>query len=39
LRSLGCEHGQGFLFARPMSGEGIDQLLADAAVLPLASGL
>jgi diguanylate cyclase (GGDEF)-like protein/PAS domain S-box-containing protein len=35
LRALGCEHGQGFLFARPMEGEQIDQLMAEGATLPL----
>ena len=27
LRSLGCEYGQGFFFARPVPAEGMDQLL------------
>lgn len=29
LRTLGCERGQGYLFARPVSAEQIDALLAD----------
>jgi diguanylate cyclase (GGDEF)-like protein len=28
LRALGCEYGQGFLFSRPLSGDGIRALLA-----------
>jgi EAL domain-containing protein (putative c-di-GMP-specific phosphodiesterase class I) len=34
LRALGCDHGQGFLFARPMEGEGIDRLMAEGTTLP-----
>jgi diguanylate cyclase (GGDEF)-like protein/PAS domain S-box-containing protein len=30
LRSLGCERGQGYLFARPQAPETIDGMLADA---------
>ncbi len=28
LRSLGCEYGQGYLFAKPLSGEAVPNLLA-----------
>ncbi len=38
LRELGCEHGQGYLFARPLEGERIDHLLQDAATLSVPSG-
>jgi diguanylate cyclase (GGDEF)-like protein/PAS domain S-box-containing protein len=31
LRQLACRYGQGFHFARPMSGAAIDDLLADSA--------
>jgi diguanylate cyclase (GGDEF)-like protein len=30
LKRLGCDEGQGFLYWRPMAGEGIDELLAEA---------
>jgi len=32
LRALGCEFGQGFFFARPLSVEDADELLADPPV-------
>ncbi len=35
LRSLGCERGQGYLYARPMPAEGIDALLGSS--LPVAA--
>ncbi len=38
LRTLGCEHGQGFLFARPMEGDRIDRVFAEASVLSEATG-
>ena len=38
LRELGCEHGQGFLFARPMEGARIERLLADAGRLSVPNG-
>ena len=28
LRSLGCDHGQGYYFARPVSGDRVPELLA-----------
>jgi diguanylate cyclase (GGDEF)-like protein len=31
LRELGSAYGQGYLFARPLSAEGLDRLLAEAA--------
>jgi EAL domain-containing protein (putative c-di-GMP-specific phosphodiesterase class I) len=34
LQGLGCEHGQGFLFARPMEAASIDALLSEGATLP-----
>ena len=39
LRTLGCEHGQGFLFARPMEGERIDRVFAEASMLSVGSGV
>jgi diguanylate cyclase (GGDEF)-like protein/PAS domain S-box-containing protein len=38
LRELGCEHGQGFLFARPLEGDRIDRLLADPQPLSMPGG-
>ena len=35
LRALGCEHGQGFLFARPMETDAIDRLMAEGATAAL----
>jgi EAL domain-containing protein (putative c-di-GMP-specific phosphodiesterase class I) len=29
LRALGCQRAQGFLFARPMTADAVDQLLAE----------
>jgi diguanylate cyclase (GGDEF)-like protein len=34
LVDLGCEHGQGFLFARPASADQIERLLAGGPLLP-----
>jgi EAL domain-containing protein (putative c-di-GMP-specific phosphodiesterase class I) len=33
LRALGCEHGQGFLFARPLEADTVDRLMAEGARL------
>jgi sensor c-di-GMP phosphodiesterase-like protein len=35
LRDLGCQLGQGFLFARPMTQEALLQYLLDEAPAPL----
>jgi EAL domain-containing protein (putative c-di-GMP-specific phosphodiesterase class I) len=34
LRELGCEFGQGYLYARPMAGEGVPRWIAEALGLP-----
>jgi diguanylate cyclase (GGDEF)-like protein len=39
LRKVGCEHAQGFYFARPMELEAMGQLLADRSPLAMLSGL
>jgi diguanylate cyclase (GGDEF)-like protein/PAS domain S-box-containing protein len=39
LRALGCEMGQGYFFARPLTAEAMGQVIADhARVLPVAKG-
>jgi diguanylate cyclase (GGDEF)-like protein/PAS domain S-box-containing protein len=40
LRELGCDHGQGFLFARPLPGDDVEEFLAEwdcESVLALAT--
>jgi EAL domain-containing protein (putative c-di-GMP-specific phosphodiesterase class I) len=38
LKQLGCDHFQGYFFARPMPGESLSQLLASAPETPFTAG-